>query len=191
MRKGRSVNLSSWVVTGWKPRRHWGSILGRRERWGQLLFGVDRSVVLRYVPYAGYLLVGVRLHRESRDLDLAYPHWEFPNMRKRTQDVVAPVPAGSSLADVGTAVLKAFPHLMKQLTVVKYDDGDPRVPGALFVSTLGSMWKVTVTEPDSCLKLSVINGSLDDALAGLELALGAESIPWEVDAYAHTRKKRK
>lgn len=84
-----------------------------------------------------------------------------------------------------------FPNLLQQLTVVKTDDGEVRTPGGLLVSTQGGMWKLSVTEPDACLKLPFLAQYLDDALAGMELALGSDSIPWEVDQWALSRRPKK
>lgn len=151
---------------------------------------LDRWVMVRYVPFAGYVLVVVRLGGPGGTVLAEFRHWEVNEMRKRSADQVAATPLGAALVSSESAVFKACPHIVKQCSVVKYDDGDPRQPGSLFISTQGSMWRVTVTEPDACLKLSMLSLALDDALAAVELALGSESIPWEVDAYAMSRKPK-
>jgi hypothetical protein len=112
-------------------------------------------------------------------------------MKKRSMGVVAVTPAGGALAAAASAVFGGFPSLLQQLTVVKTDDNEPRTPGGLLVSTQGSMWKLSVTEPDPCLKLTFLAQFLDDALAGLELALASDSIPWEVDQWALSRRPKK
>lgn len=111
-------------------------------------------------------------------------------MRKRTSTPASDGTLATHLAAVETNVFDRLPSIVAQIVTTKYDDGDARQPGSLFISTQGSMWKATVTEPDSCLKLTMMAPTLDDALAGLELALAAESIPWEVDAYAMSRRPK-
>lgn len=182
--------IREWACRGWKPRRNWSNVLGQRETWGCLVTPLDRWVMVRYVPFAGYVLVVVRLGGPAGTVLAEFRHWEIAEMKKRSADQVAATPLGAALVSSNTKLLDKCPHIVKQCSVVKYDDGDARQPGSLFISTQGSMWRVTVTEPDACLKLSMLALELDDAVAAVELALGSESIPWEVDTYAMSRKPK-
>jgi len=178
-------------ASGWKPRRHIGRYVGKGVLSGEIAFCVDKRLVLRYQPWTGWLLAAIERHHNGVEVLRTYPWFEVKEMKKRSTEVVALTGPGMSLASAHSVLLMRFPNLMKQMSVVKYEDDTPRKPGSLFVSTQGSMWRVTVTEPDVYLKLTMMAAELDDALAGIELALGSESIPWELDQYAASRAPKK
>jgi len=177
-------------LVGWRPKRSWGHLLGSKERWFVILGRLDSRLVLRYVPWCGYLPVHLVVYRGEKTGEKAYPHWDVLEMKKRNQVPVTPEGTAQHLASVESVLFSKLHAIVKQLTVTRYDDGDPRTPGSLFISTQGSMWRATTTEPDACLKLTMMAPTLDDALAGLCLALEAESIPWEVDTYAMSKRPK-
>jgi len=176
---------------GWNPPRHRGRVCPKRELWLTIQSRVDRFLTIRYLPSCGWLLVAVRDAAWRGRLIAEYPHWEVNEMKKRTPALHNPESSAQNLAAMESNLFSKLFAIVKQCAVTRYDDGDARNPGSLFVSTQGSMWRVTVTEPDSCLKLTMMAQTLDDALAGLCLALESESIPWEIDAYAMSRKPKK
>ena len=178
-------------MTGWSPRRHRGRVSGKSVISASMDFCLDKRLVVRYQPWTGWLLVAIERFRGGIEVVREYPWSEVKEMKKRSMAQVACTGPGGSLAAKSSVLFQGFPHLLDQLTVVKLDDESPRTPGGLLVSTQGSMWKVSVTEPDPCLKLTFLAQFLDDALAGLELALGSESIPWEIDQWAMSRKPKK
>lgn len=177
-------------LTAWRPRRSWAHLLGKREVWVVLLGRLDSRLILRYVPFAGWLPVHLRVFRGHVTGEVHYPHWGIKEMRKRNQAAPSSDSPAQHLAAMESATFSRLQPIVSQCCVTKYDDGDPRQPGSLFISTQGSMWRATVTEPDACLKLTMMAQTLDDALAGLALALEAESIPWEVDTYAMSKKPK-
>lgn len=190
-RKESAVKFRCWKRVRWKPRRHWGWIVGKREIWGWVEVSVDREVVLRYVPFTGWLLVAIRHPDDPLRVERSFDHWEYKEMKKRTPALSNPESSAEHLASMESDVFSKLHSIVRQCAVTRYEDGDKRQPGSLFISTQGSMWRVTVTEPDSCLKLTMMAATLDDALAGVCLALESESIPWEVDAYAMSKKPKK
>jgi len=104
-------------------------------------------------------------------------------MRKRTPQATQ----GSGpehLAAMETRVFGALPNIIAHCGVVRYEDGTPRQPGWVTVRTLGGAWQVTAKEPDAQCQLVSVANTLDDALAQLDLLLGAEDAPWEVDPWA-------
>lgn len=91
------------------------------------------------------------------------------------------------LAPVESRVFTGLGNIVAHLAEVRYDDGSPRQPGTLFIRTMGGAWQVTATAPDAQCRLPVVANTLDDALAGLDLLLGAADAPWEIDPYAKAR----
>lgn len=185
------MRFRQWARVPWRPRRHWGSLVGKREIWGYLQISVDRVLCLRYVPFSGWLLVCLRSPDDPLRVHRSWDHWEIREMKKRTPNANAEASPSQNLAAIESGLFSKLFPIVKQCAVTRYDDGDPRTPGSLFISTQGSMWRATVTEPDACLKLTMMAATLDDALAGLCLALEAESIPWEIDAYAMSKRPKK
>lgn len=179
-----------FTMAGWMPRRHRGRVTGKGVISGSLDFCLDKRLVVRYEPWTGWLLVAVERFRGGVEIVRDYPWFEVKEMKKRSMAQVAVTGPGGSLAAKASTVFGGFPHLLEQLTVVKLEDESPRTPGGLLISTQGSMWKLSVTEPDPCLKLTFLAQFLDDALAGLELALGSDSIPWEIDQWALSRRPK-
>ena len=179
-----------FCMAGWCPRRHRGHVSGKGVISGSLQFCVDKRLVVRYVPWTGWVLAAIERFAEGVEVVREYAWSEVSEMKKRSMAQVALTGPGGSLASGASAVFGGFPHLLEQLTVVKLEDESPRTPGGLLVSTQGSMWKLSVTEPDPCLKLTFLAQFLDDALAGLELALGSDSIPWEIDQWALSRRPK-
>jgi hypothetical protein len=96
-----------------------------------------------------------------------------------------------NLAAVESRVFGALMNIVAHLADVRYDDASPRTPGTLFIKTLGGAWLVTAKEPDAGCQLPVTANTLDDALAGLDLLLGADDAPWEIDPWARSRGQKK
>lgn len=178
-------------MKGWTPRTDRRQTTGAGAVSGELKISVDKRLVVRYVPWTGWVLAAIEFRQPAWEVVREYPWMEVGEMKKRTMGVVAVTGPGGTLASCATTVFAGFPNLLQQLTVVKTDDGEVRTPGGLLVSTQGGMWKLSVTEPDACLKLPFLAQYLDDALAGMELALGSDSIPWEVDQWALSRRPKK
>lgn len=185
------MKLRCWKRIGWCPPRHWGTIVGKREVWGWVEISLDREVVFRYVPWTGWLPVAVRHPDDPLRVERSFQHWEVKTMKSRKKAAEAAESSARHLAAVETEVFARLMPLVEQCAVTRFDDGESRVTGGLFISTQGSLWKATVTEPGECLKLTMMAQTLDDALAGLALALEAESIPWEVDTYALSKRPKK
>ena len=185
------MKMRKWKRVGWSPARHWGHVVGKKETWGWIEISLDRELVIRHVPHLGWLLVAFREPMDRLRVIRSWTHWEYRQMRKPTVPTGTQESSAQHLAAVECQVFAKLHPLVRQCAMTKYDDGEPRLPGSLFISTQGSMWRATVTEPSACLKLTMMAGSLDDALAGLCLALEAESIPWEVDTYALSKRPKK
>lgn len=99
-----------------------------------------------------------------------------------------PLPSDSKL-------FHKLPLLREFLSATAYDDQSIRTPGYFTMRNRGGSYEVTVYDPDAGLRCAVRAATIDDAFAGVELLLGAENAPWEVDSYlsdqlAKKRKKR-
>lgn len=150
---------------------------------------LDYRILLRYMPRRGY-----RPYEATRGFHGPVV-WRAtvlgdPPVKKRVVGAAAaPGDGPQHLAAIESVILSKLHPIVKSLAVVRYDDGDPRTPGKLFIETMGSAWKATMTDPDTCAKLQVVAQTLDDALSLLSLLLEAEDTPWEIDQYAMARAK--
>lgn len=101
---------------------------------------------------------------------------------------------GVSAASVATAMLGKHQGLIEHMAVRRYDDGTPRTPGRVMIETVGSMWKMTLKDPDTRQQLFVLAATIDDAITMAGLLCEAEDAPWEPDPWARDvgpKKSRK
>lgn len=118
--------------------------------------------------------------------------WSRPDWTMKKKKAANAESSGQRhLAPLETDVFKAVMAIVEHLAIRQYDDGDPREPGTLLLSTLGAAWRITAKDPDSCMQLPVVANTLDDALVLLDTLLRAEEAPWEPDQWALRRKAEK
>jgi hypothetical protein len=103
---------------------------------------------------------------------------------------VAKTDGPSHLAAMESNVFCKLMGLVAHCAVTKYEDGDPRKPGWCTVKTMGSAWVIQVKDPDTCLQLSAVGQSLDDALALIDILLTSEEAPWEPDPFARSQQSK-
>lgn len=101
--------------------------------------------------------------------------------RKRQGD--AALPNVKHLAALESNVLGKLLPIIEHCAVTQYEDGTPRKPGWITVKTMGSSWVLEAKDPDSCSRLTVVQTTLDDALALLSVTLESEEAPWEPDPW--------
>lgn len=102
--------------------------------------------------------------------------------------------AAKHLVALESVTFQKLHALVAHCAVTQYDDGDPRRPGWFTVKTMGSSWVIEVKDPDACCKLTVVQTTLDDALALACLLLESEETPWERDQWlvsAQAKGKKK
>jgi len=87
------------------------------------------------------------------------------------------------LAALESTVLQNMHPIIAHCAVCQYDDGTSRKPGWVTLKTMGSAWVLEAKDPDSCAKITVVQSSLDDALALLSVLLEADEAPWELDPW--------
>lgn len=83
------------------------------------------------------------------------------------------------------------PAVMSALAAVRYSSGKPREPGWLMIRMQGVLFQVILKDPASGMELQGIGATIDDAFATVELCLGMEKPPWQLDKYAKQREVRK
>lgn len=86
-------------------------------------------------------------------------------------------------AKVTSVLLAKLPALREWMVSTLYDDGSARVPGKLNIEVYGSMWCVTLRDPNNGLRLPIRGEDLDKCLLLVEQCLGVEEAPWERDQY--------
>jgi len=95
------------------------------------------------------------------------------------------------LVDMQTELLKGHMSLMEHMGFRMYDDGDPRDPGYVTISTNGAAWVVTVKDPDSGYSFKVVGATIDQALDTAALHLACDEAPWELDKWLLDALKKK
>ena len=123
----------------------------------------------------------VRVPMPVRDYHNAESYREI-DMKKRT-GAAASASAGLHLAAVESNVFGRLHPIVAHCCHTQYDDGTQRKPGWVTVKTMGSAWVVEAKDPDTCSRLTVVQSSLDDALALLSVLLESEEAPWESDPW--------
>lgn len=90
-------------------------------------------------------------------------------------------------APLESVIFGKLPNVMAHLCVCRYEDGQPRRPGRMFIETSGAFFKVVLKEPDDGLEMLLNAPTIDDVLALSDLMLGAEKAPWAPDPFAKGR----
>lgn len=123
--------------------------------------------------------------------------WSYPGftcykdllgMKKKKQ---AGQPADAAhLAAMESGIFTKLHPLIAHVAATKYDDGDNRKPGWFTVKTMGSAWVVEIKDPDTCMRLVVVQQTLDDALILASVLLESEEAPWEPDPWLQQQASR-
>ena len=143
-----------------------------------------KTVVSWFSPNRGYAPFSItRSSGASGGATLYFAPVMETRVKKRTPQATqgaGPV----HLAAMETIIFDRVPNITAHCATVRYEDGTPRQPGWITIRTLGGAWQVTAKEPDACCQLVSVAQTLDDALAQLDLLLGADEAPWELDPWA-------
>lgn len=173
------------VGTRFRPRkwatRHWQ---GYRL---QLARSTVRIVSRRWWGISAWSIVRDGVESKLWEADT---YMELAEMKKRKPSGEAASTA-VHLAAVESVVFSKLHPIVAHCSATKYDDGDARKPGWVTIKTMGSAWIVEAKDPDTCCRLTVVQSSLDDALALLSLMLEAEEAPWESDPWLKQQGSRK
>jgi hypothetical protein len=122
-----------------------------------------------------------------------YEHQEYMlellSMKKKKPAAVDA--ATQHIAPLESRIMGGHQALLNHCAITRYDDGDARQPGWYTVKTMGSAWVVEVKDPDTAMRLVVIQATYDDALTLAALLLDAEEAPWEPDPWLMKAKSQK
>lgn len=182
-----SVYLTRRAGAGIRRPRRWVP----RTRCDYLLHTNGWTWLVRCVPFIGRSVVGVRVRGSTHPFEPMPFLWEDLVKQRVVKSGAGATGGPVHLAAVESVLFAKLPRIVEHLVTTRYADGSPRRPGLLMLNVLGAAWQVRVTEPDVSAKLTCVAETLDDALALVELHLGSEDAPWEVDAYAQASKKKK
>lgn len=154
-------------------------------RWG------DTEYLVRWVPHHGRAVVGRRPRGFPAPMTWEET-WEVTMAIKRPKPPVEGEEAGPvNLAAAETKIFGKLAAIVEHVISTRYADNSPRKGSLVMIDTLGSAWRVRVTDPDTARRLTCLGPTLDEALALVEAHLRAEDCPWEVDSYAQGTKKKK
>lgn len=167
VRPGKRSKPRKWLAKGWATYQlRVGSLF--IWLWAKPYWGMTAVRSLR-VPFPVRVYFDADLYREM-------------DLKKRK-----PADASSGgqlhLAAVESTVFSTLHPLVAHCTHTQYDDGSTRKVGWITLKTMGASWIVEVKDPDTCSKLTVVQTSLDDALALASVLLESEECPWEPDTW--------
>lgn len=207
---GHTLPLTMGGGMGARPGRREGSTVrpvclwvrpgatGRARRRGSLvkewrvyaLVGMGFTIGLagrRGVSYLAWTLTTSRKH--LRLWGEASTYMEALAMKRKRS--VSEESGGVASAQTSSVLLRQCTGIIDHMALRRYDDGQPRQPGRIMVETIGSMWKVTLKDPDTCQQLFVLAATLDDAITMASLLCEADDAPWEPDPWAREAKSKK
>lgn len=155
---------------------------GRKHTHRRLVWGVH-TFHIWYTPHRGWWCS----HAETRHRGGVLEKTEYPTEWRTVKKIkIAATAPGSGpvhLAAVETNLFHKLPAVVAHCAVTRYDDGEVRKPGWVIIKTQGAMWVATAKDPDACAQIVATGQTLDDAIALLDLLLGAHDAPWEPDPY--------
>lgn len=136
--------------------------------------------------------------REMRFWPLAQgPIWAEPNCKRRW-DALARKPnvddvlrQHGGLGPASGEASKHFPQLASWLCDAKYEDGSPKGRTVLSIERKGDRVQIKLRSADSGLMVEHFSENLADAVIGLELLLGSDDCPWQLDPYPMDKPKQR
>lgn len=169
--------------------QHWWNEASRHKRTLYLVSG-RHFLYLRWCPWeGGYAVVSEGLVASFPARTHTYQLPQRLTMKRQEalglKGVALPGPVPASV------MLSKLPAIREFLSCTEYDDKLPRTVGALRITSRGTMWTLTLTDPDRAARLCVTDASLDKALGLMEQLLGVPECPWEPDPYAAERLGKK
>lgn len=160
---------------------------------GPYMFPVQRGAVTWQVVWLPYY--GCTIWKALRGSSITYRHpnaeW-FGDLKKMKKKKPSEAKTDAHhLAAMESTLFGRLQPLIAHCAVTKYDDGDARQPGWWTLKTMGSAWMVEVKDPDTCMRLVVVQQTADDALTLASVLLESEEAPWEPDPWLTAAKAKK
>lgn len=118
-----------------------------------------------------------------------YPNCEVKRMKKPVRPEPAAMPDVLPLYEC--RILKKFPLLTRFLTDRWYEDGSPRTPGSMWLDSDQTSFTIMLKEKTTFMQARFRAATMDDVYAAVEMFLGLDAPPWELDEYALSRAPKK
>lgn len=185
MSKEWSVHVNEWSLHRVRPRRYLP-----RSNCTFLVCCGDWIYRLRSEWWVGISLAALR--RRGAVVASGVHEWRSiprPTVKKKA----AAAAAGDGARHVAAMETTKFADLLplvEHCALVRYDDGDTRVPGWITIKTLGAAWVVQIKDPDSANSFQFVSDTLDKALDGAALLLACDDAPWQPDAFLKKSKSK-
>jgi len=183
MAKWWFVQVDDWSLHRVKPRRFMPK--------GTSFFRVGLDDLVYHLTsewWVGIHLVGISyrgaLRRERGD---RYIMVRRPIVKQKTAAAAAGDGA-KHVAAMETTLLRDLMPIIEHCALVRYDDGQVRLPGWVTIKTLGAAWIVQVKDPDSANSFQFVAETIDRALEGAALLLACDDAPWQPDAFLKKKK---
>lgn len=187
-RRVNGYRVLVWRPPGRRPHkpRSW---LPARETYYYFTRGIY-TWFLHWRPHLGMWLASERVGPPPGIVSTIYQRPEkVMAIKKRVMldGAGGQVPGASSVS----ILLAKLPALREFLSATSYEDGSRRAPGVLRVQTQGTLWEITIQDPEAAARLTVRGQELDKTLLLLEQLLGVEEAPWELDRYLAEKRDGK
>ncbi len=114
-----------------------------------------------------------------------------PCMGFPTASVVAGLSQSSTSSALDAGPLKNLPEIWDFLTTTSMTDGTARLTGRLSLCFESGSLKLSLTDDQTRLYVSLSGKRLDDLLAEVDLRLADGSLPWKLSNFEPRGKKRK
>lgn len=137
----------------------------------------------------GYAVVSEGVLADFPKRTHTYPRVKKLSMKRKEalglKGVAMPGPAPVS------TLLAKLPAIREYCSLTEYEDKTIRAVSALRITSRGTSWHVTLTDPDACARLCTSDASLDKALLLMEQLLGVPEAPWEPDQFEIEKKEKR
>lgn len=90
-----------------------------------------------------------------------------------------------------SVMLGKLPLIREFLSATAYDDGTMRTPGYYTFRNRGHSYELTLSDPDSGMRLVARGPDIDKTFSLAETLLGTEDAQWEIDRYLTEQLEKK
>jgi len=179
------THVLSTRVFAWRPCGRHRNGSQRTPNRGEKRFFVAREdslFLFRWIAFRGLFLMSSvgRKPPHATTHHYGFPEdWKMPPKRRVPEGELPPIPA----LGVESLIFKKCPLLIEFCAATAYEDGSMRTPGYYTFRNRVVEYEVTVYDPDAGQRMPVRARTVDEVFKAVELFLGAENAPWEVDGY--------
>lgn len=150
----------------------------------------SKLLLARWFAREGLRYVAIRDIRGQTDTWRTLPLSECYTMGIKKREVTA-MDLAPPAAPATTSYLVLSPMLLEFTSATTYEGGLLRTPGYFTIRTRWTEWECTLYDPDAGMRLPVRAPTVDDLMVAVEVALGTQEAPWEVDRYLSEQLAKK